>query len=185
MFLGWALFGALIAQSMTSAQVDAAIAAAKNGSAVVAENAREYRVVLAGPHARVVEAARKAAAEIRPFGSQDVTADMTGAFLRITAWPDRPRLYGSRWHVVAPATNIVLLAKGERDLSKAIQPTSKEAFAQSWTNAFGAKFDGQGMTADFDISLVPPGEFDVVVACECSIQARATIKAKDRQKLLQ
>lgn len=118
-----------------------------------------------------------------PFTASDITDEMRGNFLRITAWPDKPEIYRSRWHVTEPAQNIVIFPKGIRDIDQAIQPTSKEPFAQEWSNALGAKFEGQGMTADFSFDSLPAGEFDIVVGCQCSIEARATVKAKDRAKL--
>lgn len=172
------------AQSLSAAEIDEAI---KSGlakkSSQIRLGARDFTLILAGPAQRIQSEALRAATAMTPFTAADVDAEISGPFLRVSAWPDKPSLIGSRWYVVAPAQNIVIFPKGTRDLSKAIQPTSKEAFPQEWGNALGAKFEGQGMTADFDLSTLPAGEFDIVVGCQCPLEARATVKEKDRGKI--
>lgn len=185
-----ALIFLAIAPSATSQSLsDAAITQAiKEGQAKkytsVGIDAGPYSIVISGPSARVVAAARKAAEELKPFAAADVTTEMTGAFVRITAWPDKPSYAQySGWTVTPAATNIILMPKGFKDLASAIQPASTEPFPQEWGNAMGAKFEGQGITADFDLSALPAGEFDVVVGCKCAREARGTVKLKDRGKI--
>jgi len=181
-----ASFGSpLFAQTLTEAQITEALSDTKADTfQTVGVNAGPFRVILAGPMVRVNAALREAARALKPFTRADVTDEMIGPFLRVSAWPSKPSYskYGG-WSVTPAATNIVLLPKGSTDLTKAVQPTSKEAFPQEWGNALGAKFEGQGMTADFNLSDVPPGEFDVVIGCECPRPMRGTVKLKDRPKI--
>ncbi len=173
------------AQVLSDAQIAEAIADTKAQQfQTVSVSAGPYNVVIGGPMTRVNAAARRAAKDLKPFTRADVTDEMAGPFVRITAWPDKPTYSKySGWTVTPAATNVVLLPKGVTDVTKAVQPSSKEPFPQEWGNALGAKFEGQGMTADFNLADLPAGEFDVVVGCNCARQARGTVKAKDRPKI--
>lgn len=141
----------------------------------------QYEIVIVGPLGRIARAAQLAERELKPFTRTDVTDDMLAPMVRISVWPDKPT---DMRYVPPPVSNIVIMPKGVTDVSKAIQPIKKESVPQEWGNALGAKVASEAMIADFNLDDLPAGEFDIVVGCACrGGPPRATVKAKDRQKI--
>lgn len=144
-----------------------------------------FEVVIVGPIARIADAARKAASEFKPFTKSDVTEEMASEVVSFTAWPNKPS-YGqyTGWSVCPAATGMVLLPPKSKDAASVVQPKSNAPFPEEWSNAMGAKFEGQGVVSVFDQSSLPTGEFDIAVTCTgCDEPRRKTVKANDRRKI--
>jgi hypothetical protein len=136
-------------------------------------------VSLTGPLNRVANAARLASKKYVPYTPDSVSAEQLSGVVVVTAYPRKPQLMSGSWKQTPPATHLVLRLK---ESSGVVQPTSIRTFEESWGNAFGAKFQGQGVRAEFPVSSIPSGDFDVLVIT-ASNEYKIGIKGKDRRRL--
>ena len=75
-------------------------------------------------------------------------------------------------------------AKGD-NTADVLQPETLETFPESWSNAMGGKWEGQGATAVFDLAAfkaMPGDEIDIVVVTAAG-ERRCKIGRKDRAAL--
>lgn len=176
--------GVARAQELTTPQVEAAIKAGlQKKSLAVQGRAGLFSIVVEGPTARVARAANDAASEFKPFIASQVTPEMRAPIVTIMASPDAPTIHLGRISPTPNATHMVLLPRGSKDSSKAVQPIRKNQVAQQFGNAMGASVTSQGLLAEFSLTELPAGEFDVVVIAENGVEHRRTIKKDDRQQI--
>jgi hypothetical protein len=138
----------------------------------------QYRIILAGPQARIAGLARQAAQKYQPFSAADVPAEISAAELEIVVFPGAPyyRPY-SGWGVTLPVAHVVIKSKS----GIVVQPLKVELFPYEWNNAAGGKFTSGGATVRFPLEL-PPGDLDVVIVHAHGAYQK-TLKAKDRGKV--
>jgi hypothetical protein len=138
----------------------------------------QYRIILAGPQARISELARQAAQKYQPFSAADVPAEISAAELEIVVFPGAPyyRPY-SGWGVTLPVAHVVIKSKS----GIVVQPLKVELFPYEWNNAAGGKVTSGGATVRFPLEL-PPGDLDVVIVHAHGAYQK-TLKAKDRGKV--
>lgn len=151
------------------------------GSTVLMKQGRGYDVSLTGPLNRVANAARAASQKYLPYTADSVPPTLVKSVVIITAYPRKPQLMSGSWKQTPPATHLVLRPK-EAAKGSVIQPSSVTTFEETWGNAYGAKFQGQGVRAEFPISSVPSTDFDVLVIT-ASNEYKIGIKAKTRSRL--
>lgn len=149
------------------------------GAWLGSDSGGNFQILVRGPYGRVASAAAEAASKYQPFTPEQVTEAMTAPVLEVQATPGTPAIIGTTWSITPPATHLVLRVKTTKAV---IQPTALETFPREWTNALGGKFEGQGVTARFDLAALPPGDLEVVVITAQWEQAR-TLKASDRAKI--
>jgi hypothetical protein len=138
----------------------------------------QYRIILAGPQARIAGLARQAAQKYQPFSVADVPAEISAAELEIVVFPGAPyyRPY-SGWGVTLPVSHVVIKSKA----GIVVQPLKVELFPYEWNNAAGGKVTSGGATVRFPLEL-PPGDLDVVIV-HAQGAYQKTLKAKDRGKV--
>lgn len=62
-----------------------------------------------------------------------------------------------------PAQEIIIQPRGPKD-APVVRAVKSQPLPESWSNAFGAQFEGQGMAAEFDQAAIPPAvDVDFVV----------------------
>jgi hypothetical protein len=150
------------------------------GSKTFMKQGRGYDVELTGPLNRVTNAARAARKKYLPYTPDSVSAAELKPVVVVTAYPRKPQLMSGSWKQTPPASHLVLRSKG--DHAAVVQPTSVATFPESWGNAFGAKFEGQGVRGEFPLPSVPAGDFDVVVITSDG-EYTIGVKGKDRSRL--
>ncbi len=153
-----------IASDLTAEDVDAAIAAAKDPKAegcytLTASRlgiARDTKGCFSTPFSRVVGAARAAAEKYKPFTAGDVTRELVApGELHVHGFsragnPDNAPAF------VTSVQAIVVMPRGSKDKSKAIQPTSTTETPESFRNGFGASMEGTSMSAVFPLEVLSP-----------------------------
>ncbi|MGE3703969.1 MAG: hypothetical protein AB7I13_01765 [Vicinamibacterales bacterium] len=131
--------------------------------------------------------AGEAKKKYQPFTIEDVGDDLLTPTLFVVASPNAPHFTSGSWHRTMPADHLVLKRKGAKGDNPAdvLQPTKLETFPESWSNAMGGKWDGQGVTAMFDMAAfkaMPGDEIDIVVITSAG-ERRCKIGRKDRAAL--
>lgn len=177
------------AQSLTPMEISSAIAQGmKDKKASASVNVAKgyaqtgvYTVDLDGPFARIVDAAAAAAQKYLPFTTSDVTEEMRAETMLLTAYPPTPVFSFNSWSIAPLAEHVVLQAKGKS--GPIIQPIKLEPFPVSWSNAVGGQFEGQGLSATFDLKSLPPGPFDVVLVFSNGKEHRYTLKDGERKRI--
>jgi hypothetical protein len=151
----------------------------RDGSPVWGSLGRGFAVTLTGPLNRVANAAAEHARKYMPYTVDSVAAEMLEPVVVVTAFPWKPQVVSGKMHVTPAATHLVIMpgGKGERPVT---QPDSTNTFTETWNNAFGAEYTGQGIRAVFQ--KVPEGDMDIVVITGAK-EYRASIKSKDRGAL--
>ena len=153
------------------AQIDQAIARGQKskdfegvsgGSATLMKQGRGFDVSLTGPLNRVANAARAAKSKYLTYTADSVRPQLVRPVVVVNAYPRKPQLMSGSWKQTPPATHLVLRRK-DAPKGEVVQPTAITTFPEAWGNAFGAKFQGQGVRAEFPLSAIPKGEFDVLV----------------------
>jgi hypothetical protein len=116
-------------------------------------------------YSRVVAAARDAAAAYKPFGEADVTAELLGPAGEV-------EVVGfalAHGRTIASVRSIVVLPKGSKDPQQAIRPTTTKEEKATFSNAFGATFEGNHMLATFPWKALHAGEIHVVYDSEAGL----------------
>lgn len=186
-----------LAQSLTPAEIDAAIKAGLAGKKLSAEcGARGgmmsafdplggfFDVYVEGPVGRIMRTAGEAKKKYQPFTEADVTEEMLAPTLSLVATPQAPTFSGGSWTRTAPADHVVLKRKDAKGDNPAdvLQPTSHEFLPATWSNAIGGKWECQGIAATFDLAAfkaMSGDEIDIVVVTGAG-ERRCKIGKKDR-----
>jgi hypothetical protein len=191
--------GAAAAQGLQRAEIESAIAAgiagkrlnstcvATSGFLDLGPENGGFAVIVEGPVGRIMRLAAEAKKKYQPFTIDNVDDEVLAANLFVVASPNGPSFTGGSWHRTAPADHLVLKRKGAKgdDPADVLQPANLETFPESWTNAMGGKWDGQGVTATFDLAAfkaMPGDEIDIVVITSAG-ERRCKIGKKDRAAL--
>jgi hypothetical protein len=152
----------------------------------LSEHKQGFSVLARGPQAFVTAAAAEKKKAYQPFGNADVTDAMKERRLHVIASPFAPSFSNRNWHFSPLAERIVLKRKDTTGENPAdvLQPIEVTPVPASWSNAMGAKWEGQGMLAhfDFDAFQAMPGEIDVVVITNHG-ERRCKIGLKDKKAL--
>lgn len=187
-------------QTLTSAEVDAAVAAGVSGGKIIESDciatagimeSTEWRgsfnILARGPIAQIMHLSREGKREYKPITGATLPDDFRNRRLYVWVVPQRPSLSRRTWQQTAPAASLVLKRKDSSGDNPAdiLHPVTSEHLPFSWSNALGAKFEGQGIfaTFDFDAFQAMPGtELDFVVVTDAG-ERRCKIGAKDRKAL--
>lgn len=186
------------AQPLTPADIAAAITAGQAGKRLqsdcsatgafldLTEMNGGFYVVLEGPIGRIMRLAGEAKKKYQPFTAEQVTKELQAPTLWLLAEPYPPK-FASGWHRTPAAEHVLLKRKGASGDSPAdvLQPATRDLVPTSWTNALGGKWDGQGITATFDLAAfkaLPGDETDIVIVTPVG-ERRCKIGKKDRAAL--
>lgn len=101
------------------------------------------------PFLRIALAANAAKKKYKTFGPSDVTAEMLAPEIHIIASSQ-----SAGGTAVANVETIVVLPKGIKDPSKAIQPTRTFPLDEQYQNLYGFTAEGRGMIAVFPLSIL-------------------------------
>jgi len=101
------------------------------------------------PFLRVALAANAAKRKYKTFGAGDVTPDLLAPEVEIIA-----SAQAAGGTAVANVEAIVVLPKGVKDPSKAIQPIRTRTLDAEFKNLLGFKTDGRGMIAVFPLTIL-------------------------------
>ncbi|MCC7178269.1 MAG: hypothetical protein IT177_07755 [Acidobacteria bacterium] len=200
------LTGPATAQSLTDAEVDAAIAAGQNrklkdliadctakpgfgsafGSAMAGglQPSGAYDVSFATSAGRVALHAAQAKRLYKPFTRDDVTSDMRQPALWLWVEPQAPVRNNSEFRVASPLERVVLRVKD--DEGAVLQPEDMSVEPVAWQNLLGAEFEGTRALVSFDLAAVrglKPGNLEAVLVTQAG-ERRCAIGTKERQRLL-
>jgi hypothetical protein len=103
------------------------------------------------PFSRVVAAASAARKKYQPFTAADVTAEMIRPEVQVIAL-SRPSMKDER--TIANVEAVIIMPRGSKDPSKAIQPQKTSEVSEDYQNLFGAEVHGRGVVATFPVSVV-------------------------------
>lgn len=187
------------AQQLTPADVDTAIKSGLAGKRLwsdcgatgpfldFGDQSGGFSVIIEGPVGRIMRQAAEAKKKYQPFTAADVSDDTLAPTLFLVAVPNGPFFDSSGWHRTPAAEHVLLKRKGAKGDSPAdvLQPTAHEFVPTSWTNAMGGKWDGQGITASFELDAfraMPGDEIDIVIVTPVG-ERRCKIGKKDRAAL--
>lgn len=118
-----------------------------------------FRVVATGPLNRVHNLAFLNARKYLPFTVDSIPDAAVSDVVEFVATPNAPNPSRGGMQITGAATHLVLRAKG----GAPIQPDSVRTFEETWSNAMGGKFTGQGIKAYFARAKLPVKEFDALV----------------------
>lgn len=197
---------AAVAQQLSDAEVNAAIAAGQNkkfdhliascsahadfatvfngNMAGGVQPTGAYQVTIATPSGQIAYLAASAKRLYKKFGIADVTEDMRAPGLVVLAEPNAPSRDNKTTTIASPLEALVLKSKIKPDA--VAQPTGLMTEPVEWTNLVGGKVNGTRGTAHFelgDVKALPTGDFDVVLVTQAG-ERRCKVGANDRAKLL-
>lgn len=109
------------------------------------------------PFARVARAARDAQKTYRPFTEKDVTPEMSAAEVRVTTNPIVIQPTKTTPGAIASVLAVVIMPKGSKELSAAIQPIRTEQTSSMWTDSWGFEYEGRGIDAVFPMDALREG----------------------------
>jgi hypothetical protein len=101
------------------------------------------------PFLRVALAANAAKSKYKTFTSADVSADLLAPEVHIVASSQ-----DAGGGAIANVETIVVLPKGSKDPSKAIQPLRTQPLNEEYKNLLGFTAEGRGMIAVFPLSIL-------------------------------
>jgi len=104
-----------------------------------------FSINVYSPAAWVRFQAQKAKREMRPFGPEDVDAEMRADVWRVTAYPSMPKDFRYMGYV-SSVSNVVIR---DRAALTVIQPLTKSPFPHSAQNAMGASVTYEGLETGF------------------------------------
>lgn len=183
------------AQTPTPAEIEAFIGSGLRGGAPPTSDCyasgsmldtNGFDVTVIGPLGRVMRRAGEAKAKYQPFTAADVDAEMIAPVLTVTVSPTKPTLVAGTWTLSPFAEHVVIAPKGAKGGTGVIQPLDVTPFHTDWSNALGAKWDGQGVVAHFDLAAfraIAAPELDVIVVGADRSERRCKIGKKDRAAL--
>jgi hypothetical protein len=174
LLLGAHVTGAQILSPLTEAQIAAAAKDANHKGYYQSDGA-----VFTTPYARVVWAAKLAAKELQVFTTPAPGDDLVGPYIEVECEPYA--VGGTRYappDVVSPM-RVVLMPKGSKDVSKAIQPLSEERVDREFKNAMGAIWNVKALKARFPIEGFTEQMEVVRVNSGSDHQFRSKIKLKN------
>lgn len=102
---------------------------------------------LTTPYSRVVALSQAAARAYKPFTAADVPADLVEPYFELIAFPAADKKVEA----------IVLAKKGSKGLDGIIRPTASTETPATFQNLYGAKWEGSGMVARFNLSDLRDG----------------------------
>jgi hypothetical protein len=138
-----------------------------------------FGLCVSGPFGRVALKAFNAKREYRDLAASDISEEERLLTWSVVASPFKPTFSSGSWNVVPPAKEIIIQPRGQKD-APVVRAVKSQPLPESWSNAFGAKFEGQGMAAEFDQAAIPPAvDVDFVVLTEGK-EFRYTLTMKDR-----
>lgn len=182
--LVWLFAAPVASQQLTDAQIQAAIdrGLRKEAPSVRVSGSMTgwYNIHIGGPLSHISTAAERAAASYLPYTLADVTEDDRAPLLYVVASckpPEWNRYSGM--HVNPDAKHVVVQAKKN---SQAIQPAHVEPIPMEWKNAVGGVFTCSGLSATFQLSDLPQGQFEIVVVNVFGREQRATVKPEHRTR---
>lgn len=205
-FLVIASSASLSAQSMSDAEVEAAIAAGQNkkaynklaveciaapgfGEGFAAQMAGgmqstgTYEVTLVTNIGRVAFLAAEAKRLYKPFSVQDVPYDLRAPALSVFVEPRNPNRSQSTVSVAAPIQRIVIRSRKMPDAFA--PPETFETDPVIWRNLLGGQVDNNRALATFSmesVSQLPDGDLEVVVIATAG-ERRCRVFPKERTKL--
>lgn len=193
------------AQSLTDAEVDAAITAGQNrklkdliadctakpgfgsafGSAMAGglQPSGAYDVSFATSAGRIALHAAQAKRLYKPFTRADVTDVMRAPALWLWVEPQNPIRNNAEFKVASPLERVVLRVKD--DESAVPQPEDMSVEPVAWQNLLGAEFQGTRALVSFDLAAVgrlKSGDLEAVLVTQAG-ERRCSIGTKERQRL--
>lgn len=118
--------------------------------------------VYSTPFSRVVAAARAAKKKFKPFAETDVVPEMLAPEVRVYASSRKPTS-GAYDRDIASVEAVVILPKGAKDPSQAIQPIRTEEVTDEYKNMLGGEWTGKSMMAAFPLDALQEGREILVV----------------------
>jgi len=139
-----------------------------------------YRAVVYTPIAWIRNLSASAAKEFRTLSLPDVSQADKAPVLRVVIFPNQPSQMNQ------PCTSVTHAVIRDSSKQKVIQPSKKDPFEDTASNAFGATRTCQGISEEFDIAEVAPliqkgEEFYLTIAG--ANEGDIKIKPKDLNKL--
>lgn len=125
-----------------------------------------YSIYAQSALARIRQLAAEHAKKYLMFTSDSVRDSLRRPLLTIHVVPGKPRIVAGSMRRADPLKHIVLQGRGKQPSGEAwsvVQPISITTSPVEWTNGFGARFEGESMTALFAERDVPFVDFDVVI----------------------
>lgn len=195
-----------LAQSLTDAEVEAAIAAGQNrklkdliadctakpgfgsrfGSAMVGglQPSGAYTVSFATSAGRIALHAAQAKRLYQPFTLTDVTDAMRAPALWLWVEPHDPVRNNAEFQVASPLERVVLRVKN--DDGSVLQPEDMSVEPVAWQNLLGAEFQGTRALVSFDLEAaraLTRGSLEAVLITQAG-ERRCDIGIKDRARIL-
>lgn len=143
--------------------------------------APEFLVCIQGPEQRVGLAAAVAKQAHRRLRPADVPADARAQTWTIVVRPSQPALVDGRPVRTPLAEDLTLQVHGHSEVL--VRPVNAARTTVTWDNAIGVALKGQGLTATFDASMLPPGDLDVVIVEDGGTERRYLLAQSARGQI--
>jgi hypothetical protein len=143
--------------------------------------APEFLICIQGPEQRVAVAAAAAKQTHQRLRPADVPTEARAQTWTIVVRPSQPALIDGRPVRTPLAEDLTLRAQGQPELL--VRPLRAARFPVAWNNAIGVVLKGQGLTATFDASTLPPGDLDVVIVEEGGTERRYLLARSARARI--
>lgn len=144
-----------------------------------------YDVAILNGLGRVASLAEEAKQKYLGFPLSNVDDELRTPAIYLIAAPHKPKFTSGKWHLTAPSSHAVLKSKDNED--QVLQPEKFTTSPVSWSNAFGAEFQGTQVVAQFSFDgfgAFPKGDVDIVLITDAG-ERRCKVGQKDRQMLMQ
>jgi len=139
-----------------------------------------YHAIVYTPIAWIRNLSANAAKEFRTLNVSDISQTDKAPVLRVVIYPNQPSQMNQ------PCTSVTHAVIRDSSKQKVIQPSKKDAFEDTASNAFGAKRTCEGVSEEFDMADIAPliqrgEEFYLTIAG--ANEGDIKIKPKDLSKL--